>query len=185
MLALRLTPGTRSLSLGYSFSKCGEFAFEAAFAVAIVSITDADMLLIGIAYFFRYLPSVVFSPLGGWLADNANKKHTLLAIEVTKGLLALSFFALFSVFTPVLLALVGLAMVMTALECLYVPTFRAYFPDLVEKDELATVNSGIQVIEDAASGRWSFRPVCYCCLEKRLSCFLQCALSCRPFVSLP
>ena len=151
MLALRLNPGTRSLSLGYSFSKCGEFAFEAAFAVAIVSITDADMLLIGIAYFFRYLPSVVFSPLGGWLADNANKKHTLLAIEVTKGLLALSFFALFSVFTPVLLALVGLAMVMTALECLYVPTFRAYFPDLVEKDELATVNSGIQVIEDAAS----------------------------------
>lgn len=52
MLALRLNPGTRSLSLGYSFSKCGEFAFEAAFAVAIVSITDADMLLIGIAYFF-------------------------------------------------------------------------------------------------------------------------------------
>jgi len=51
----------------------------------------------------------------------------------------------------VLPVLVGLAMLMTALECLYVPAFRAYFPDLVEKDQLASVNSGIQVIEDAAS----------------------------------
>lgn len=40
---------------------------------------------------------------------------------------------------------------MTALECLYVPTFRAYFPDLAEKSQLASVNSSIQVIEDAAS----------------------------------
>lgn len=151
MQALTVNYGTRSLALGYCFSKCGEFAFEAAFAVAIVSMTDADLLLVGIAYFFRYLPSVVFSSLGGWLADNADKKRTLFAVEVSKGVLALAFFALFSLHTPVLPALVGLAMVMTALECLYVPTFRAYFPDLVEKHLLASVNSGIQVIEDAAS----------------------------------
>lgn len=74
MHALNLNYGTRSLAFGYGFSKCGEFAFEAAFAVAIVSLTDADLLLIGIAYFFRYLPSVVFSPVGGWLADNAEKR---------------------------------------------------------------------------------------------------------------
>jgi len=151
MQALAVNNETRSLASGYCFSKCGEFAFEAAFAVAMVSMTDADLLLIGIAYFFRYLPSVVFSPLGGWLADNADKKRTLFAVEAGKGLLALAFFALFSVHTPMLPVVVGLAMVMTALECLYVPTFRAYFPDLVEKDQLASVNSGVQVIEDAAS----------------------------------
>ncbi|AVD89768.1 MFS transporter [Pseudomonas sp. Rh2] len=151
MQALTVNYGTRSLALGYCFSKCGEFAFEAAFAVAIVSMADADLLLIGIAYFFRYLPSVVFSPLGGWLADNGDKKRTLLAVEVSKGVLALAFFSLFSLHTSVLPVLVGLAMVMTALECLYAPTFRAYFPDLVEKHLLASVNSGVQVIEDVAS----------------------------------
>lgn len=78
MQALSLNSGTRSLALGYCFSKCGEFAFEAAFAVTIVLITEADLLLIGVAYFFRYLPSMVFSPLAGWLADNADKKRTLL-----------------------------------------------------------------------------------------------------------
>ncbi|RII76490.1 MFS transporter [Pseudomonas monteilii] len=151
MQALSLNSGTRSLALGYCFSKCGEFAFEAAFAVTIVLITEADLLLIGVAYFFRYLPSMVFSPLAGWLADNADKKRTLFAVEAAKCFLALAFFALFSWFTPTLPVLVAFAMVMTALECLYVPTFRAYFPDLVEKGQLASVNSGIQVIEDAAS----------------------------------
>ncbi|PRN02829.1 transporter [Pseudomonas sp. LLC-1] len=151
MQALSLNSGTRSLTLGYCFSKCGEFAFEAAFAVTIVLMVEADLLLIGIAYFFRYLPSMVFSPLGGWLADNADKKRTLFAVELAKCILSLAFFALFSWFTPVLPVLVAFAMVMTALECLYVPTFRAYFPDIVEKDQLASVNSGIQVIEDMAS----------------------------------
>lgn len=151
MQALSLNSGTRSLTLGYCFSKCGEFAFEAAFAVTIVLMAEADLLLIGIAYFFRYLPSMVFSPLGGWLADNADKKRTLFAVELAKCILSLAFFALFSWFTPVLPVLVAFAMVMTALECLYVPTFRAYFPDIVENGELASVNSGIQVIEDTAS----------------------------------
>ncbi|BBU44402.1 MFS transporter [Pseudomonas putida] len=151
MQALSLNSGTRSLTLVYCFSKCGEFAFEAAFAVTIVLMVEADLLLIGIAYFFRYLPSMVFSPLGGWLADNADKKRTLFAVELAKCILSLAFFALFSWFTPVLPVLVAFAMVMTALECLYVPTFRAYFPDIVEKDQLASVNSGIQVIEDTAS----------------------------------
>ncbi|MFJ4048359.1 MFS transporter [Pseudomonas hunanensis] len=151
MQALTGNNGTRSLASGYCFSKCGEFAFEAAFAVAMVSMTDADLLLIGVAYFFRYLPSMVFSPLGGWLADNADKRRTLFVVEAGKGLLALAFFASFSVYTPILPVVVGLAMVMTALECLYVPSFRAYFPELVGKNKLASVNSGVQVIEDAAS----------------------------------
>ena len=39
MQALTGNNGTRSLASGYCFSKCGEFAFEAAFAVAMVSMT--------------------------------------------------------------------------------------------------------------------------------------------------
>lgn len=151
MQALNLNRSTRTLSLGYCFSKCGEFAFETAFAVAVVSMTEADLLLIGMVYFFRYLPSAVFSPIGGWLADNCEKRRTLVAVELAKGLLALAFFALFSVVTPALGLVIALAMVMTALDCLYVPTFRAYFPDVVEKNVLPSVNSGVQVIEDIAS----------------------------------
>ena len=60
MRGLNLNAGTRALATGYFFSKCGEFAFETAFAVVVVSMVDADLLLIGLVYFFRYLPSMVF-----------------------------------------------------------------------------------------------------------------------------
>lgn len=151
MQALTINRSTRALSVGYSFSKCGEFAFETAFAVAIVSMTEANLLLIGLVYFLRYLPSAVFSPIGGWLADNCQKRRTLVAVELGKGLLALAFFALFGMVTPALWQVTLLAMLMTALDCLYVPTFRAYFPGIVTQEQLPSVNSGVQVLEDLAS----------------------------------
>lgn len=151
MHGLNLNAGTRALATGYFFSKCGEFAFETAFAVVVVSMVDADLLLIGLVYFFRYLPSMVFSPMGGWLADHSERRRTLVWVELTKAALALVFFALFSFSEPALVVVTLAAMVMTALDCLYVPTFRAYFPDILERDELPSVNSGVQVVEDMSS----------------------------------
>lgn len=43
------------------------------------------------------------------------------------------------------------SMIMTAGDCLYTPTFRAYFPEIVENEQLPSLNSGIQAIEDGAS----------------------------------
>ncbi|MBF8792491.1 MFS transporter [Pseudomonas monteilii] len=151
MQALNLNAGTRALATGYCFSKCGEFAFEAAFAVVVVAIAEADLLLIGLVYFFRYLPSAVFSPIGGWLADNGDRKRTLVWVEMGKCLVVLLFFGVFSFTEPALVMVTVTAMFMTALDCLYVPTFRAYFPSIVERDVLCSVNSGLQVVEDAAS----------------------------------
>lgn len=76
MHALNLNYGTRSLAFGYGFSKCGEFAFEAAFAVAIVSLTDADLLLIGIAYFFVTCQALYFPHwVAGWQITPKKRKH--------------------------------------------------------------------------------------------------------------
>src|SRR5690606_31176899 len=151
MQALNLNRGTRTLSTGYFFSKCGEFAFETAFAVSVVSMAKADLLLIGMVYFFRFLPSALFSPMGGWLADHCDKKRTLVTVELAKSIVAVVFYFMFAWSAPTLVVVIALAMSMTALDCLFVPTFRAYFPDIVEKDDLSFVNSGVQVVEDIAS----------------------------------
>ncbi|NBA95042.1 MFS transporter [Pseudomonas sp. R5(2019)] len=151
MQALALNSSTKTLSSAYFLSKCGEFAFETAFAVAVVTLVKADILLIGLVYFLRYLPSALFSPLGGWLADNLSKKRTLVVVEFLKCLIALLFFAIFQFSQANIIAIVAAAMVMTALDCLYVPTFRAYFPDILKKEDLSSANSGVQVIEDASS----------------------------------
>lgn len=151
MRALALNYGTQRLSVAYFFSKCGEFAFETAFAVAVVTLTDADFLLIGLVYFFRYLPSALFSPVGGWLADNVEKKSTLVAVELLKCAVAMVLFAVFEHAQASLSAVIVASMLMTALDCLYTPTFRSYFPDIVDNEDLPSVNSGIQVIEDISS----------------------------------
>jgi hypothetical protein len=151
MRSLVLNHGTQRLSFAYFFSKCGEFAFETAFAVAVVTLTDADFLLIGLVYFFRYLPSALFSPVGGWLADNVEKKSTLVTVELLKCTVATALFVVFEHAQATVVAVIVASMLMTALDCLYTPTFRAYFPDIVDNDDLPSVNSGIQVIEDISS----------------------------------
>ena len=151
MRALALNPGTQRLSVAFFFSKCGEFAFETAFAVAVVTLTDANILLMGLVYFLRYLPSALFSPVGGWLADNVEKKFTLVAVELLKCVLAIAMFVMFEYTQPTVAMVIVAAMLMTALDCLYTPTFRAYFPDVVHDDDLPSVNSAIQVIDDISS----------------------------------
>lgn len=148
---MTFSSSTKILSSAYFLSKCGEFAFETALAVAIVTLVDADILLVGFVYFLRYLPSVLFSPIGGWLADNHSKKTTLIIVELLKCIVALLFFALFQLSQATIATIIAAAMAMTALDCLYVPTFRAYFPDIVEKDDLSSINSGVQVVEDVSS----------------------------------
>lgn len=151
MQALCLNASTKNLSLSYFFSKCGEFAFETAFAVAVVTLSDTSLLTIGIVYFFRYLPCVLFSPVGGWLADNCNKKRTLVMVELAKCGLALALFAVFEFSNASILVVIIISMAFTALDCLYAPTFRTYFSDVVDKESLCSVNSGVQVIEDVSS----------------------------------
>ena len=151
MRVLALNHGTQRLSIAFFFSKCGEFAFETAFAVSVVTLTDADILLMGLVYFFRYLPSALFSPVGGWLADNVEKKSTLVAVELMKCVLAIAMFVMFEYTQPTVAMVIVASMLMTALDCLYTPTFRAYFPNIVHNDDLPSVNSAIQVIEDVSS----------------------------------
>jgi len=151
MQELSLNYSTQRLSAAYFFSKCGEFAFETAFAVAIVTLTDAELLLIGLVYFFRYLPSALFSPIGGWLADHSQKKTTLISAELLKSLVAVLLFVLFEYAEATVVVVIFASMLRTALDCLYTPTFRAYFPDVVDGEHLASVNSAVQVIEDVSS----------------------------------
>lgn len=151
MLILSRKRSIHGLSFSYFFSKCGEYAFETAFVVAVVSMVDADILQVGVVYFFRYLPSVFVSPVGGWLADNCQKKNTLLIGELVKSLLMVAFFALSTVMAPGLGVLTVLVMIVTVLDCICVPAFRAYLPEVVKQKELSSANSRLQVIEDISS----------------------------------
>lgn len=68
-----------------------------------------------------------------------------------KCVLAIAMFVMFEYTQPTVAMVIVASMLMTALDCLYTPTFRAYFPNIVHNDDLPSVNSAIQVIEDVSS----------------------------------
>ncbi|WP_455925298.1 MFS transporter [Pseudomonas putida] len=141
----------RTLCAAYFFSKLGDFAFETAFAVAIIKMTNANILTVGLIYFFRYLPCVIFSPIGGWLADHSNKKTVLMATELLKFPAGFLLYMSFESSSASLMAITALSMVLTALDCLYAPTFRNCFPGLTAEADLPAINSRVQMLEDIAS----------------------------------
>ncbi|MDU9393402.1 MFS transporter [Pseudomonas sp. zfem002] len=151
MRALAINHDTRRLSTAYLFSKIGEFAFEAAFAVSVVQLTNANLLLIGVIYFLRYIPTLIFSPLGGWLADNYSKRKILISAELIKAIAAIILFFTSEAFDSPIIVIIFASMIMTTGDCLYSPTFRSYFPHVVEKNQLSSLNSGLQAIEDCSS----------------------------------
>ncbi|WP_459205895.1 MFS transporter [Pseudomonas sp. MLB6B] len=151
MHSLKNKQQVRVTSVSFFCSKMGEFSFETTFAVLAISLTDADLGMLGLIYFFRYIPSIALTSLAGWLADNYDTRRVLRWVEWLKSIVLLSLF--FTAIQPVpsLLLVVMLAMLITSLDCLYAPSFRTLCVKLVERKALDKLNSGIQVLEDSAA----------------------------------
>lgn len=141
----------QKLSYSFFFTKLGEFTFEIAFAVTVVSLVNGDLLDVGLVYFIRYMPSAFFSPIGGWLADNVDKKIILIVVDLLKITVAVSLCLMLTTAKPSIPEIVIAALCMTALDCVHTPTFRAFFPETVDSENLPSINSRLQVIEDCAS----------------------------------
>ena len=136
------------LSTSFSLSKMGEFCFEAAFTVWVISLADAQLDTVGLVYFFRYLPCVICSPVAGWLADHANRRRLLLTLETCKATTLVMLYIVTDQSAATLVVVTCLAMLFTAVDCLYAPGFRALSTTLVHRAMLGPLNSRMQVIED-------------------------------------
>ncbi|WP_341962196.1 MFS transporter [Pseudomonas sp. RC10] len=141
----------QKLSYSFFFTKVGEFTFEIAFAVTVVSLVTGNLLDVGLIYFLRFMPSALFSPVGGWLADYADKKYTLITVDLLKLTVAISLCSVGIYSSLSIQAIAIAAMCLTALDCLHTPSFRAFFPETIDSESLTLVNSRLQVIEDGAS----------------------------------
>lgn len=141
----------RPLSFAYLMSKIGDFSYEVVLALIALEITDGNLFLVGLVYFFKYIPYIFLAPLGGWLADNYSLKKNMICSELLKCIAAIILIILFYSDTLSLSYLVLLSILMTVGSCLYDPNFRAFLPKNLEKSELLPANSLFQVIEDSAS----------------------------------
>ncbi|WP_420234199.1 MFS transporter [Pseudomonas sp. ABY48] len=132
-------------------SKIGDFAYEVLFAILAIELLSFDLYYLGLVYFFRFMPYLLFGPVGGWLADAFAHKRIMLLGDILRLLTTASFYVVFVEGHLNIYFLVASSMVMTVGRALFQPSFRAYLPSALDAEDLPAGNSLLQVIEDVAS----------------------------------
>jgi MFS family permease len=132
-------------------SKTGDFAYEVVFAILAIELLDFDLYYLGLVYFFRFMPYLFFGPVGGWLADAYAHKRIMLLGDILRLVTTACLYVVFVEGYLNIYLLVASSMVLTIGRALFQPSFRAYLPNVLEKEQLPAGNSLLQVIEDVAS----------------------------------
>jgi DHA3 family macrolide efflux protein-like MFS transporter len=138
------------LWLGMAVSQLGDGAGTIGLMWWVQTKTGSAMLL-GTIAMVRTMVSVVLSPVGGALADRANKKLIIVGTDIARGLAyAMLAYLVYmdQLTTPVLLSLVAITSVCSAL---FNPAVGATVPLLVSKANLPRANSLQQITSNLVS----------------------------------
>ena len=96
------------------------------------------------------VPTILFMPFGGVLADRVNKKKIMVSMDILTGFVVLTAAPLLSTSTPVRF-IVPLLVVLSIIEAFYTPCVQASIPFLQEPDNLVKGNAIINQIASAAN----------------------------------
>jgi MFS family permease len=133
------------LLVGQAVSGAGNWAYNVALAVYVFDLTHS-VAWVGAAYVGRLIPSLVFSPYSGVLADRFERVRLLFAAD----LLALLWMGLLAVLAamhgPAIGAIVLAALTSTS-QIVYKPATSAMTPQLVPESELAAANSLLSSVD--------------------------------------
>ncbi|ANS73467.1 hypothetical protein AWM70_01775 [Paenibacillus yonginensis] len=121
----------------------GDRFSQVAMLSLILNLTGSGMA-VGLTMGIRFLPFLLFAPLGGRMADKLSRKKMMIAADLMRVPVALSFLLvhterdLWIIYAASFLLAVG--------EAIYGPVRKSSIPLLVKKEELMTVNSLEQVL---------------------------------------
>ncbi|MFP3389235.1 MFS transporter [Brevibacillus sp. SIMBA_040] len=131
-------PNVRRLLSANLLSGIGDWFNSVAVLSLLLEITGSAMA-IGITLALRTLPHLIFGPFGGWLADRFNRKGVLIACDLARAVIALSFLFvskeadLWIVYTGTFL--------LVAFSAMYNPSRLSILPQIVSRNELASANA--------------------------------------------
>lgn len=138
------------LWISYLVSQIGDWLYLISVPLIIYNLTGSAFQMASI-YGVEFIPWILFSIIGGLLADLLNKKRLLVISNIISGILV----AVLSVFVSVpkpnmMLVYIGV-FCLASINPLTHPSFNSIIPALVKKTELVKANSIIQLIENSIS----------------------------------
>lgn len=157
MAALR-QPVFRRVYVGAFFSNIGTWMQNVVLGALAYDISGSSSF-VGLVLFAQMGPQLLFSVLGGMLADTVDRRRLLIVVSSTQALLALVLAWVVSDATPSRGAIVAVVAFIGLGQSVFGPTYSALLPDLVGPGNLAgaislnsTQMNGSRVIGPAIGG---------------------------------
>ena len=137
-----------------------------------------------------FIPMILFSLVGGVLADRMNKRNIMVGLDFGTAGLILIFYLLHGLMPIVPLMIVCL-MVLYGISGTYQPSVQASIPVLVEREQLMQANAVINMVSTLSSllgpviggvlfGTWGLTPI----LLVSIGCFISSAVM-EIFIRIP
>ena len=117
------------------FSNVGTWLQTVALGWLILEMTNSPWLL-GINGFVTAAPSLLFSVVGGAIADRLDRRRLMLAMQICMFLLALLLGTLTFAGRLTIASILMIAFLTGLAAAINYPAYQALFPDLVEKEDL-------------------------------------------------
>ena len=138
----------RQLLAAAAISQAGDWLYNVALLVFVFERTHSATW-VAAATFFRLVPYLFGSPLGGVIADTFDRRKVLVGSDVIRAASMALLALVASVDGPVIIALLLAALTTTA-GTAYLPAFVATVPELVGEDDLAAANGASSLVENLA-----------------------------------
>jgi DHA3 family macrolide efflux protein-like MFS transporter len=141
---------TLLLLIGQGISKAGDQLAPVAFLWLVITLTGSATTL-SLVMITLTLPNIAFRFIGGVIIDRCNKKLVLIIADLTRGILV-SLLAILMLGRQV--SLWHLLIVAAGLgigDALFTPTYNSVIPLITAKDQLLSLNSLLQMVNQGVS----------------------------------
>lgn len=175
------------LILGQASSLFGNFILKLALSMYVLETTGSAAAFAGILS-VATIPTILLSPFGGILADRADKRKIMVALDTLTGLSVLCA-ALFLNVRNALTVIGGLLVILSILGAFETPTVQACLPSMLTGDDIIRGNAVVNQIASLSYliapmlgglfyAAFGLRPVMYASivcffLTALLECFIQ------------
>ena len=130
-------------------TQVGFWVCNLSFQWVVAEETGADSLMLGLLFFFNFLPLFLFSPVGGTLADRYDRRRLIQVLELASALVIALFALGFWRASPGLPAVLAFTLCLGSLRALYVPLRLSFAYDI----------AGPQLITMAVPTPWTMRQI--------------------------
>ena len=125
-------------------SGAGDWLYVSALTAYVLERTQSPSWIAAVTL-LRFLPHLIFGPVGGAFADRFSTRRVMVTADLTRVLLMLGL--ALAAATDSLVAALALAFAATTMGVPYSPAVAAMTPSIVGESDLASANSAIRVVD--------------------------------------